>query len=256
MLIIRHGEIFTKSEPVRKRFISILYSNIRKALPDAKVILKRWRIFVDVDDEKDSLKILQRIFGIVSISRAVTLKTDIDEICKLAVKLIPKNTKTFGVKTQRITKELPMNSQQISAYIGSYIVDKKKLKVNLTNPDCWIHVEIYGEDSFVFTEVFPGTGGLPVGSAGGFIDCKYKNENDFVSAWMMLKRGAFVPFHKKLQKWMYGNKTDIEPIAVVSGVVDADDFAKVQSTSKLPVFSPLIGFDEKEISDIKKKVLK
>ncbi|MEM0372651.1 MAG: THUMP domain-containing protein [archaeon] len=245
MIIVRHGEIFTKSEPVRKEFVRILAGNIREALPRASVRAERWRIFVESENESRDARVLQRVFGVVSVSIAEKVPCDLNSIKKVCLKIIPRKAKSFGVKTQRITKEFPLTSQEISAEIGSFIIEKKKLKVDLSNPDFWIRIEVYKNNAFIFSESLEGPGGLPVGSARGFIECDYESDEDALAAWMMLKRGACVTPDKRLASWSYGNSAGI-PLARVAGITSISRFCKAQKESRLPLFAPLIGLSVKE----------
>jgi thiamine biosynthesis protein ThiI len=238
---------------VRKEFIRALTRNIREALPDATVRDERWRIFVESDNEERDVRVLQRVFGIVSISVAEKIVCDFDLIKKTALRLTPKKIKSFGVKTQRITKDFHMTSQEISASVGEFILSKRKLKVDLTKPDFWVRIELYGNSAYVISETFEGPGGLPVGSARGFIECDYESDNDVLAAWMMLKRGACVTPTKKLAKWSYGN-VESAPLAKVTGVTDVGDFCELQKSLRLPLFSPLVGLSDGEAASLLKKV--
>ena len=252
MLVIRHGEIFTKSEPVRKQFARLLFDNIKTALPDSKVSLKRWRIYVESSHEDKDVEVLQHVFGIVSISKAVKTEATLESIQETALSVVP-DVKTFGVHSQRISKEFPMNSQELSGEVGYYILQNKKgLKVNLTNPDFWVNIELYDKVAYVVSKTFDGPGGLPVGSARGTVLCDYANENDSIAALMMLKRGANVTKHASIVGWDFGNRPEEIYLAKVTGTSDVEEFIKAQSESDIPVFSPLIGFSEKEIGSLKK----
>jgi hypothetical protein len=63
--LVRYGEIFLKSDYVRRQWEQALVRNIREVLPDCRVRSERGRIWITgvVDQEK-----LRRVFGIVSFS--------------------------------------------------------------------------------------------------------------------------------------------------------------------------------------------
>ena len=258
MIIIRHGEIFTKSDPVRKEFISKLVKNIQEALPNAKIIRKKWRIYVDSDSDED-VKVLQRVFGIVSLSKSIVTDADIEKIKEVVAKeVVPKvkEAKTFGVNAKRITKSFPLTSQEIGQEVGGFIHDQTNTKVQLKNPEVQVNIEIYEDKAFIFYDFVLGPGGLPLGTVQGLVTSNFENDNDLIAAWMLMKRGAIVvPFQEKLKHWSYGFKDKGEILAKVTGITDVDSFNKYQKSTDLPVFSPLIGFTEEELENLKKRVL-
>lgn len=255
MIIVRHGEIFTKSEPVRKAFVRILTQNVKKALPNDKIKTKRWRVFVYPKNEKKSIETLQRIFGVISFSIAEECKADMDEIKKTSEKfLLGIRGKSFAIRSQRLTKKFPLKTEEINREIGSFVQEKTKSKVNLSKPDITLGIEIYDDKAYVFTETFEGPDGLPLGSGIGSITCDYENDNDIPAAWMIMKRGiSIIPIHKKLEKWAYGNKKG-EILGKVTGVRDLEKFIKQEKSSKIPVFAPLIGLNDSKLRELKTKI--
>ncbi|GEM_PF-2330117 len=253
MIIVRHGEIYTKTEPVRNLFVRRLAGNIRIALPDAKIETKRWRIIVE---DKDAQKTLNRIFGIVSYSPAEECKADLTDIEKMVEKHFLKEFKgkKFAVRTQKIDSK--MSSMQINIKIGDLIRIKAKAKVNLDNPEKTLYIEIDGSKAYVFTEFIEGPGGLPLGTAENRVKLLGTKENDLIGAWMIMKRGASItPVPAKLRRWAYGNSQKGEILALVCGSTNLEEFIKLQSKTKLPLFAPLIGMSKGEITALKRKVL-
>ena len=246
MIIVRHSEIYTKSKPVRRRFIDRLTHNIRIALPKAKVIPKKWRIYVEGAD-KDSKK-LEKVFGVASFSVAQECAADFNAIKKLAGKVKVKSP--FAVRTKRLAKEFPMTSQEINEKIGAFVQKRTKAKVNLEKPKTTIHIEIYGKKAHVFGEVFDGPGGLPTGTAGE-VTVLLKNKDSVKAALMMMKRGVKMnalgdkKLVKELQKWSCGHNIklvdDIQGPGVVTGTRSAAEFAKLEKKYDMPVYAPLIG---------------
>jgi thiamine biosynthesis protein ThiI len=239
MIIVRHGEIYTKSPPVRRQFIAKLASNIKQEIPDAKIVTKRWRILVYPQSEKKAIKKLRQIFGIVSFSTAIETKADLDSIKKATEIFLPKlKNKTFAVRTQRLSKEL-MESQRINEIMGDFVRKKAKAKVNLDNPQVTLGIEIYDNKAYVFIDRFAGVGGLPLGTAGKMLLLKFKN--DALAAWMIRKRGIEV--ERKVKN----------PLGVVTGETSIEKFLKLKKKYKVPVYAPLIAFNKKELERLKKK---
>ena len=240
MITVRHGEIYTKSPPVRRQFIERLALNIKAALPDAKIVKKRWRILVYAKNEKKALDKLKQVFGVVSFSTCIETDAEMTSIKKAVERFLPKiRGKTFAVRAQRLTKEL-MESQKINEIIGDFVRKKAKAKVNLNNPQMTLGIEIYDGRAYVFIDRHAGTGGLPLGTAGKMLLIKSKNSG--LAAWMIRKRGIEVDVKTK------------HPVGAVTGETDVSKLLKLKKKYKVPVYAPLIGLNKKEIDELKKKV--
>jgi thiamine biosynthesis protein ThiI len=64
------------------------------------------------------------------------------------------------------------------------------LKVNLSAPDMTIHVEIRGQDCYLFKDSIKGAGGIPLGVEGKLVALFSGGIDSPVAAWMMMKRGC------------------------------------------------------------------
>jgi len=240
MIIVRHGEIYTKSPPVRRQFIAKLTENIRLALPSARVVSKRWRILVYPKNEDKAIEELGQIFGIVSFSTCIETDARMPAIKKAAEKFLPQiKGKTFAVRTQRLSKEL-IESQKINEIIGDFIRKKTKAKVDLSHPQKTLGIEIYDGKAYIFIDRYPGVGGLPSGTAGKMLLLKSKNSG--LAVWMIRKRGIEVSSKVK------------NPLGVITGEEDVAKLIKLKKKYELPIYAPLVGLNKKELEMLKKKV--
>jgi thiamine biosynthesis protein ThiI len=240
MIIVRHGEIYTKSPPVRRQFTARLTSNIRHALPDAKIVQKRWRVLVYPKREKEAVDRLGRVFGIVSYSICIETDATMAAIKKAAEKFLPRfRNKTFAVRAQRLSKEL-VESQRINEIAGDFVRKKAKAKVNLSNPQVTLGIEIYDGRAYVFVDTYAGTGGLPGGTAGKMLLAKSKNSR--LAKWMVGRRGIEVLSRVR------------NPLGVVTGETDPDKLIKLKKKYKIPVYAPLVGLNKKELEEFKSKM--
>lgn len=199
LIIIRYGEIALKGKAVRKRFEDVLISNINKAFKMnniANKIKKEWgRIYIYVDKVKESIDILRKIFGIISISPAIQTKSDLKSISKLSLKISKdkiNEKKSFAVRTTRSGIH-DFSSQDVSIKIGGDIVNNTNAKVDLTNPDFELFIEIRNDKAYLFTEKIRCVGGMPMGSQGtilGVVDSK----SSILAAWYLMKRGCKISF--------------------------------------------------------------
>jgi len=276
LIIIKPAELILKGTPIRAKFEAQLIRNIRAALKENKISfdLKRIHPRILVYANKSAILILKNIFGIVTLAPAVEIETDFDAIKTTALKLAKLNkTKSFAVRTKRVTKEFKFTSQQINEKIGTFIQKRTKAKVNLKKPDVRISIELIGKKTFIFTKVTRGRGGLPVGTQGKVI-CLISDKDSVIAAQMMLKRGAEIILLnasktqiKQLQKFSagyeiksYSNKSKnlmlaaeklakkLNAKAIVIGTRKIKDAAKAQKGINLPVFAPLAGLGKKDIA--------
>jgi len=290
LIIVRYGEIALKGKATRKHFENILVRNIKKALNTKQIsyrIKKEWgRIYVYTNQINDSIPILQKVFGITTISPAVQTQSNMDSISVLAL-IISKEKltreKSFAVRVTRTGKH-EFTSQDVAVKIGSDIVKLTKSRVNLTKPDFELFIEIRNENAFVFTKKIRGTGGLPLGTQGKVL-CLVEDHKSILAGWYLMRRGCKITFINvnKTNNELFGSfisnwniDADIVSIAIrsknlyktlskiasekncdaiVTGYTLYDASSNCLSNikllkkyTKIPVLLPLIAMDEKTIN--------
>ena len=199
VILIRYGELALKQKKTRMRFEQTLMRNISQALTTTDCsyrIVRDWgRIYVYTREVDQCLSVIQRIFGVVSLSPALLVKGTISDlnpvVIDIAHRLItPK--KSFALRVTR-TGAHEFSSQDAAIELGNAVVHATGAPVDLTNPAVEIHIDIRDEKAFVFTESFKGVGGLPLGTQGtvlSLIDSKFS----LLAAWYLMKRGCEVVF--------------------------------------------------------------
>ena len=198
LIIARYGEVGIKSNRVRRRFENRLINNIKASI-DAEVKVYQARIFIFPKDFDDALEKLERIFGIVSYSPAISTKAtfeDIEEsLSSYAEKLhdeglLDENTK-FAISCRRVgTHEF--SSQEMAAFAGAVVVRKYSSPVDLTNPELTIYLEVRDNEAYIFHEKIPGPGGLPLGTQGKVVSLVSSGIDSPVASYLMMKRGCQV----------------------------------------------------------------
>jgi len=269
LFLVRYGEIALKTRPVRSRMENCLVSNIRGAFEksgvNARVARPFGRIFVETNQAKKARSILKRVFGIVSFSECLSCKAEIGEIKYLALKIAKKEKfRSFAVKARRVGTH-PFTSQKINEEVGAEIAGLGK-KVDLSGPEKIFFIEVRDKKTYICTEKIPGLGGFPLGTQGRAI-ALLENEKDVLAAWLFMRRGCEVvpvtgknSFVKTLEKWSckkmesYKNLDAAVKKEKLLGVVTSD-FSKTEKLKKelgVPVYNPLLGMDEREITRMKK----
>jgi len=197
---IRYGEIGVKSRKVRRKFEKKLMKNIMTGL-ECKFSNDNGRIILSTEKEDKTVReVLDRIFGIVSYSRIYETVTDNEKITEVIKTVLPELIKeekfnpeyqTFAVKCRRVG-EHDFSSQEMAAYVGSVVIELTDAKVNLSNPDFTVYVEVRDEKTFLYFEKIRGLGGLPVGSQGRVVCLISGGIDSPVAAFQMLKRGCSI----------------------------------------------------------------
>ena len=193
--LIRYGELFLKSDFVFRQFEKKLKANISWLLNKKGIKhyfeTERGRIFLF--PEKDPTQELKKVFGIVSFSPAFCLPTtklsEIKKFCQKTFKGFVKKKETFAIRVKKVGT-LPYSSLKLAEEIGKVVEGK----VNLENPKKEIFIEARKNKTYIFTEIFPGLGGLPVSSSGKVISFLSGGIDSPVSSFLAMKRGCQVVF--------------------------------------------------------------
>ncbi len=259
MIVARFGEIFLKSDKVKKRFLSQLINNIKTAV-DEEVTRKRLRIYIYPENEEKTLKELKKVFGLVSISPAKETKPKLDEIKKIAKQKTSEWEGTYSVRAKRITKDYPFTSKDAEEEIGATIQQETGLEVDLDNPDNTLYIEFYEDKAHIFTEKIKTPGGLPLG-VSGTLEAEITSKEDLTACWMMMKRGCLIKLQKTnpelkktFKKWNLTPKKPSEPQGKITGTTEIDQFTQENKETEKPLYAPLLGLKEGEISDLETKI--
>ncbi len=261
-VLIRYGEIGTKSKRTRRWWEKLFMKNMRAALEVnnisfSSIVNPRGRIVVFTPD-RNALTVLKNVFGVSSLSPAKEIKKDLQKIKKEALSLYRSKPpgQTFRISTQRLDKQFPLTSQDINETVGAFIVEQVNAPVNLDYPDVDIGIEILHHAAYVFTGRIPAYGGIPVGIQGKVL-VNLAEKRSTVAAWMMLKRGCGLVVHgdealiPALESFSYGC-----PITYVSNPQKAKNclaivFSEFNVEKRdIPSFYPLLGLTEQQIQEI------
>lgn len=198
LIVARYGEVGLKSTKVRSRFERKLVKNIKAAI-DCDVDRNQGRIYIFPQSFDDAVENLNRVFGIVSYSPAISTYSNFEDIDKTlgeyvenlaSENMIDEETK-FAIKCRRVGDH-DFTSQEMAAFCGGVVRKRVLAPVDLTNPDLTIFVEVRGDDTFIYHEKIPGPGGLPLGTQGKVVCLVSSGIDSPVAAYLMMKRGCEV----------------------------------------------------------------
>ena len=205
IILLKIGEIILKGLN-RRRFEQKLLGNIRWRLSQIgkfKVYILQSTIYVEGAEGADmdaAFEELQKVFGIVAISRASACEKDKDAIAKLAIEKMRDemaHVKSFKVESKRSDKSFPMTSVELSQYVGGELSDAyPDIEVDVHDPELVVHIEVRDLAAYVHAAPVPGAGGMPVGSNGVAISLLSGGIDSPVSTWMIARRGVRpIPVH-------------------------------------------------------------
>lgn len=199
IILLKLGEVVLKGLN-RHKFESTLVKNVKRTVwPYGKpeVEDKQSTIFVRVTGEyadfDGAYEACKKIFGIVSVCRAIQCSLDFEEVKRTAgdyleAKLL--RAKTFKVQAKRADKGYPLNSPQIMERLGEYILDRfPHLSVKLKEPDVTVYAEVREGSVFIHGDPERGAGGLPAGTGGHGLLMLSGGIDSPVAGYVMAKRG-------------------------------------------------------------------
>ncbi|UGV40045.1 tRNA 4-thiouridine(8) synthase ThiI [Methanococcoides orientis] len=201
VVIVRYGELALKSPGVRNLYERVLVRNLEAMLKQEDVsfsrVYREWgRIFIESDDP-GAAKAAADVFGVVSTSSAVKVEADIDAAAKVCADIgadLIKDGESFGIRARRSGKE-GLSSTDIGRLCGDAVWARleslgRTPKVDLSDPDREIFVEMRQNKAYVFTDIVKGVGGLPLGTQGKMIVLMSGGIDSPVAAWLMMRRGV------------------------------------------------------------------
>lgn len=200
IILIKLGEMVLKGLN-RKTFEAALIKNIRRRLiriGGFDIKTAQSTIYVTPQDESADLEAaaekIGQVFGIATFSRACVTKKNMDDILKATGEYLGdslRQAKTFKVESKRSDKSFALQSPEISAATGEYLLQQfPHLRVDVHNPDITVRVEVRDFGAYVHGQPLPGAGGIPVGTGGRAAILISGGIDSPVAAWMMAKRGV------------------------------------------------------------------
>lgn len=205
-VLIHYHEIALKGKN-RSFFLRQLETNLLAATRDldcGPLLRPAGRLFLTMREETPWDVIRQRlscVFGIANFAPAFMMAPNLELLAqRIEEEVAGRSFRSFRIAARRAFKTFPHTSQQINEMIGARVQRLCGARVDLTNPDLTIAIELLPNEAFVYLDKLQGPGGLPVGT-GGTLACLLSGGIDSpVAAHRMMKRGCrivFVHFHSQ-----------------------------------------------------------
>ena len=244
-LVAHYHEIGLKGRN-RDHFESTFARNLKRALRGAGYGRLRkgfGRVVVDLEDDADWAEAAERaarVFGAAYVGVGRRVQPDLDEIQRVALELMEAEPfESFAIRARRTYSTFELTSNQINVIVGQAVKDATGARVDLSNPDATLWIELFGSAGLVYRRRIKGVGGLPVGVSGKMLALMSGGIDSPVAAWRMAKRGAdveLVHFHG-------------QPFTDPSSVRQALELAEVLARYQLRVLVHLVplGDAQREI---------
>jgi thiamine biosynthesis protein ThiI len=202
-VLLKLGEIVLKGRN-RQGFERLLHENIRRAVRDLGTEVRVWQregviVLRVAGTEHGGLEAetavdllaerMTQVMGVVRVCRAVRVAKEPEAAIAAAVALAAGCPGSFAVRARRRDKRFPLNSAELAVQIGRAIQQEYGYPVNLRSPDTTVFVEVDQREVFVFTQGWPGQGGLPVGMSGRGLVLMSGGIDSPVAAYRMMRRG-------------------------------------------------------------------
>jgi thiamine biosynthesis protein ThiI len=238
VVLVRYGEITLKDKWTRQNWERILAGNISNCIRnkgiEAEITREEGRIFIHTPDPRAG-EIASQVFGVVSSSPAQSVGPDLSEISRAAVSIASGlDFSSFAIRPRRSGGFI--SSEEIGRHVGEAVRKATGKAVDLDNPDLEIFVEARKDRAYVFTKIWKGVGGLPLGSQGKMISLISGGIDSPVAAWLMMKRGCITsllhfdarPYADSLKpslrsseilaKWTSGRKINFIQVPISRGI--------------------------------------
>jgi len=196
-VLVRFGEIFLKSEPVRQRFMQVLGRNCARALEASgighRVDIHRDRIIIHTPEPEGAVNRVTQVFGVVDASPCTLTDPTLPACVEAAVRRARRHLRpgmTFAVRARR-RQVSGFSSQELAAAVGAAIREEiPGAGVDLDDPGYEIFVEARPFGGLVYDARISGPGGLPLGTQGTVLSLLSAGIDSPVASWLMMRRGC------------------------------------------------------------------
>ena len=216
-ILLRYSEIGIKGQN-RRLFEAQLLNNIKNALkdvPNLDFVYDFGRFALVHEDDspfsEDEMEIirenLSKVFGIETFSPGFLVDSDWDTIRETVMEHIPEVYEThakdlaegqmiqYRARARRSFKKFPYRSNEIEIKLAEEILEKyPNIKVNLSDPEMYIGIEVREDCTYIFFEFVQGPGGLPVGSSDRVLSLMSGGIDSPVACYHAMKRGSHVDY--------------------------------------------------------------
>ncbi|NUB91938.1 tRNA sulfurtransferase [Haloterrigena sp. SYSU A558-1] len=201
-VLVRHGDLNTKSNTVKRYMVDVLCENLEALLEDRSIpgdVERKWNrplIHTTEDAVEEATDAATDAFGVVSASPALTVSTEKERILEALTEAAREcyDGGAFAVDARRANKDVPYSSEDLAREGGdavwAAVEDEFEPEVDLDDPDVTFGVEVRDKCTYVYLEKRSGPGGLPLGSQEPAVALVSGGIDSPVAAYEIMKRGS------------------------------------------------------------------
>jgi len=197
VLVRLSGDIGTKAQGTRVRFVARLERNVRDALAsegiEGRLVTTRNRLFVEASSP-EATAVLARVPGIQSVSLALRAPEEpLDDLVARGVALFAERVRgrRFAVRAKRVGSRAAgcLTTRDVEVALGRALLPGAA-GVDLDAPEVTAFVELCEGTAYYFPERVAAPGGLPLGVEGRAVALVSGGFDSAVAAWLVQKRGV------------------------------------------------------------------
>ncbi len=202
LYLVHYGSEVGLKGKNRADFIRQLERNLRAQLPVEKVRFLHGRLLVESPREDLDFSF---VFGVAWWAKPMVLDNPTPEALRRVILALARRARerfdhepTFAVRAKRVDKGFSMGTLAMERELGAEVVQHLGWKVDLTQPEVTLHVDVIPGRALLYDEKYPGHHGLPVGSTGKAFGLFSGGIDSVMAAWYMARRGVeveLVHFH-------------------------------------------------------------
>ena len=202
VILCKYGEVALKGLN-RGWFEEYLLRDIKSRLENIgsfNVRTVQCTVYVEPRDEDQNMDAafdeMKTVFGLSAVCRAIAVDKDMEKIKQAAAEYLPQflgGAKTFRAEGRRSDKRFPLASPQIAGEVGGAVLSvMPHLKVNLTEPEITVRVEVRERYAYLSAGQEKGAGGMPYGTNGKGLILLSGGIDSPVAAHMIARRGVTI----------------------------------------------------------------
>ena len=203
VILVASSEFTLKSSPVRRTLEQRLVDDLRFSLASEGVEGSRVEkdaarlVIHGVRETASSALTCSRVFGVAYAAPAFLLPANMEGITKTLVDLALQGLRdegSFAIRAHRSTPgKLSRRSVELSG--GTEVLralKDRRVRVDLSQPDLTLYVDLVGDWAYVYKEKLEGPGGLPLSSQWKMLAVLDSGPLTVISAYTMMRRGCMV----------------------------------------------------------------
>ncbi len=200
VVLVRYSEVAVKGRATRVRMEKLLASGIREMLEreglQGRPVRVEGRIIVEEPSSPAEVaRVIARVMGVKSVSPAARIAfRSLEELVEEAAGFFAPRVrgKVFRVRARRAGSH-SFTSKDVERLLGARLLGEGASGVDLESPEYTAYIEVRGGQAYLYDEVYPGPGGLPIGSEDPVLVLYSGGFDSTVAAWRLLRRGS--PVH-------------------------------------------------------------